>query len=47
MYSFSASIEPSRRWIASNWVLGFFWKQMKKRPASSSPSSSTTPSVNE
>jgi hypothetical protein len=31
MYSLSASEEPRRRWIASNCVLGFFWKQMKKR----------------
>jgi len=35
MYSLRASDEPSRRWIASNWLFGSRWKQMKKRPASS------------
>ena len=39
--------EASRRWIAANPRCGSRWKQMKKRPASSSPVAGSIPSVNE
>ena len=45
MYSLSASLRPSRRWIAANWRCGSRWKQMKKSPASSSPVRGSAPSV--
>jgi hypothetical protein len=45
MYSFSASLAPSLRWIELNPRSRSRWKAMKKSPASSSPVRGSVPSV--